>query len=428
MRNVVIASPIQTQSGYGYHAREFVKNILEQTQSEWNVKLLSMPWGMTPFSYPVPEEWKSKFTKIPIQSNPDIWIQITVPNEFQRVGRYNIGVTAGTEGTVCPPEWIDKINEFNLIIVPSEFTKQTFYETAKQTNKTITTTIRVVPEYFDEEYFDRSKPLIEIDGIDDIKEDFAFLFVGHWLQGQLGQDRKDISGMIHTFFNTYKDTKNAPALIIKTGGATYSITDRFDIDNKVEQIKEIFAAHELPNIYLLHGELSDDEMNSLYNHKKVKAMISFTKGEGFGRPLLEFATTGKPILAPHYSGQADFLKKEFICALPGRLTPIHQSAQNPFLIKEASWFTVDYKYAGNMMKEVQKNYKKWLELGKRQRFFAISNFSSTAVKEHYKSLVEFVTEQTKSIPVTQELKLPKLQKIGEKKETPKVQLPKLQKV
>ena len=100
MRNVVIASPIQTQSGYGYHAREFVKNILEQTQSEWNVKLLSMPWGMTPFSYPVPEEWKSKFTKIPIQSNPDIWIQITVPNEFPRVGRYSIGVNAGTEGTV----------------------------------------------------------------------------------------------------------------------------------------------------------------------------------------------------------------------------------------------------------------------------------------------------------------------------------------
>ena len=426
MRNVVIASPIQTQSGYGYHAREFVKNILEQTQSEWNVKLLSMPWGMTPFSYPVPEEWKSKFTKIPIQSNPDIWIQITVPNEFQRVGRYNIGVTAGTEGTVCPPEWIDKINEFNLIIVPSEFTKQTFYETAKQTNKTITTTIRVVPEYFDEEYFDRSKPLIEIDGIDDIKEDFVFLFVGHWLQGQIGQDRKDISGMIHTFFNTYKDTKNAPALIIKTGGATYSITDRFDIDNKVEQIKEMFAGHELPNIYLLHGELSDDEMNSLYNHKKVKAMISFTKGEGFGRPLLEFSLVNKPIITTNWSGHVDYLNPEFTVMLPGTLTNIHPSAANNMLLKEAQWLSVDSGHVGHYLKDVFENYKRYSDLAKRQGYQSRTNFSFEAMKDKLDKLFD---EKIPEFPKQVQLTLPKLNKIGNGNlELPKLQLPKLKPV
>ena len=416
MRKVVIASPVQTQSGYGHHAREVISNLIENKSKEWDIKLISLPWGHTPFSYPISDDWKSRVIPHQLQQQPDIWIQVTVPNEFQKVGKYNIGVTAGSEGTICPADWIDKINQFDLIIVPSNFTKKTFEDTAKTSNQLITTELRVIPEYFNEESYDKSKPLISIAGLDDIKESFAFLSVGHWLQGQLGQDRKDITGLVYNFLDTYKNANLAPALVLKTSGATYSVTDRVSIENNIEQIRELFKDHKLPNIYLLHGELSDDEMNSLYNHTKIKAMISFTKAEGFGRPLLEFSTTGKPIIAPHYSGPADFLKKDFIGSLPGQLTPIHQSAQNQFLIKEASWFTVDYKYASKMMLEVQKNYKKWLELGKRQRFFAISNFSREAVKEHYKSLIELIDKSTNHIPLQTELKLPSLK------------LPKLQKI
>jgi glycosyltransferase involved in cell wall biosynthesis len=416
MRKVVIASPVQTQSGYGHHAREVISNLIQQKGSEWDIKLISLPWGHTPLSYPIPADWKSRLISPQMTEQPDIWVQITVPNEFQRVGKFNIGVTAGTEGSVCPPEWIDKLNQFELTVVPSEFTKKVFEDTAKNSNKLITTNIQVVAEYFDDQCYDNTKPLNEIVGLADIAESFAFLSVGHWLSGNLGQDRKDISGLIHTFFNTFKNQTSAPALILKTSGATYSVTDRFEIENKIGQIRDLHKGDRLPNIYLLHGDLTDDEMNSLYNHPKVKAMISFTKGEGFGRPLLEFSTTGKPIIAPHYSGPADFLNKDFICALPGGLTPIDRSAQNQFLIKEASWHTVDYGYASKMMKEVKKNYKKWLELAKRQRYYAISNFSKNAVSKRYTELIEIVDKGTASIPIQQELKLPKLN------------LPKLQKI
>jgi glycosyltransferase involved in cell wall biosynthesis len=351
-----------------------------------------------------------------MQEQPDIWVQITVPNEFQKVGKFNIGVTAATEGDICPPDWIDKINQMDVTIVPSEFTKQVILNTAQATQKSVASNIQVVPEYFDETCYDNSKPLIELTGIDQIEESFAFLSVGHWLQGNLGQDRKDISGMIHTFFNTFKNQTSAPALILKTSGATYSVTDRFEVENKIAQIRDLHKKDRLPNVYLLHGDLTDDEMNSLYNHPKVKAMVSFTKGEGFGRPLLEFATTGKPIIAPHYSGPADFLNKDFICALPGGVTPIDASAQNQFLLKEAKWFTVDYRYAEKMLKEVKKNYKKWLELAKRQRYYAIANFSKKAVSKRYDELIEIIDKGTESIPMQQDLKLPKLN------------LPKLQKV
>lgn len=424
MRKVVIASPVATQSGYGHHAREIITNMIEQRGTEWDIKLVSLPWGHTPMTYPISTDLQLRIIPLPLQEQPDVWVQISVPNELQAVGKYNIGVTAGTEGDICPAEWIDKINAMQLLIVPSEFTKKTFEDTAKKHGKTITTRLEVVPEYFDETvYSTKAESATNADKVmavlNDIPESFVYLSVGHWLSGQLGEDRKNVGGVIHSFFNTFKNKKNTPALLLKCSGATYSVMDRMEIENKIEQIRDMFGKDKLPNVYLLHGELSDDEMNALYNHSKVKAMFSLTKAEGFGRPLLEFSTTGKPIIAPHYSGQADFLKKDFICAIPGALTPIHPSAQNEFLIGDAKWFTPDYGFASKMLEDVVKNYKKWAELAKRQRYFVNSTFTKTAVSAVYERVLGIADEGISKIPKAVELKLPQLKKI---------ELPKLQKV
>ena len=420
MRKVVISSPVATQSGYGHHAREIIKQFIDKKSKEWEINLLSMPWGNTPFTYPISSDWKQRFIGLPLQTKPDIWVQITVPNEFQAVGQYNIGVTAGTEGSVCNPEWIDRINQMQLIIVPSEFTKKTFEDTATQSGKPITTNIQVISEYFDDTVYSNKNVTTSIPALDSIKEKNAFLMCGHWLQGNLGEDRKNISGALHCFFTAFKDKQRStqPALVLKTSGATYSVTDRWEIEKKIEQVRNMFGTeiYKLPPVYLLHGDLTNAEMNALYNHPKIKAMVSFTKAEGFGRPLLEFASTGKPIMAPHYSGQADFLKKEFICALPGTLTNIHESAANDFLLKEAQWFTVDYGYASKMFVDILKNTKKWNELSKRQRYFVNSNFTETVISKRYDEVLKHIDTGIESIPKHVELKLPKLK------------LPKLQKV
>jgi len=421
MRNVVIASPLATQSGYGHHAREFITNAMELMSEEWDIKLVSMPWGHTPFTYPLPPHWQARMIGLPLQAQPDIWVQITVPNEFQAVGKYNIGVTAGTEGDICPKEWIESINKMQTVIVPSNFTKQVFEQTAKQHGLTITCDLQVISEYFRKEVYNSEKVYATVPELEEIPESFCFLAVGHWLTGQLGEDRKNLSGLLHTFFDTYKNKSGAPALILKSSGATYSVTDRWEIKRRITQIQQLFKNAKLPNVYLLHGDLTDDEMNALYNHSKVKAMVSFLKAEGFGRPLLEFATTGKPIMTPYYSGPVDFLNEEFICKLPGGLTPIHQSAQNQFLIAGAKWFTVDYKYAGKMFKDIQQNYKKWLTAGKRQRYHVNNNFTKEQVQKQYDAVFATIRTATESIPKQMELKLPKL-------DLPKLSLPKLQKV
>jgi hypothetical protein len=154
-------------------------------------------------TYPIPVDWQLRIIPLPLQYQPDIWIQISVPNELQAVGKYNIGVTAGTEGDICPEKWIDNLNAMQLVIVPSEFTKKAFEDTARQKNKSLTTRIEVIPEYFDETVYNNTNITTEIAELNDISESFAFLAVGHWLQGVIGEDRKNLSGLIHCFFNTY---------------------------------------------------------------------------------------------------------------------------------------------------------------------------------------------------------------------------------
>jgi glycosyltransferase involved in cell wall biosynthesis len=412
MRKCVISSPVATQSGYGHHAREFITNTFKFKSNEWDIKLVSMPWGHTPFTYPLPDNWMRSLVALPLSEQPDIWVQITVPNEFQPVGKFNIGVTAGTEGDVCPEAWIESINKMQITIVPSEFTKKSFENTAEKHKLTITTTIKVVPEYFNETIYNKNNNTAKILELQDIKESFCFLFVGHWLQGQVGEDRKNITGMLHTFLDTFKNKNNTPALILKTSGATYSVVDKDQMEKNVRQIIKLFPkGTKFPSIYILHGDLTDNEMNSLYNNTKVKAMVSFTKGEGFGRPLLEFTTTGKPVIAPHYSGPADFLNKEYITELPGGLTPIHPTAQNDFLIGDAKWFTPDYKYASKVFKEIVKHYNKFLSRSRKHIKYSNDNFSSLAVTKYYDELFEYIDTKIGSVPIHQPLNLPTLNKI-----------------
>ena len=239
MRKVVIAGPVATQSGYGHHVREIVDNFINIKGADWDIKLISLPWGNTPMTYPVSEDWQKRVIGLPLREQPEVWVQVSVPSELQAVGKYNIGITAGTEGDLCPDKWIDNLNAMQLIIVPSEFTKQVFEDSARHYNKTITPTIHVVPEYFDKDTYN-TENVSNLDILNDIPESFIFLSVGHWLQGQLGEDRKNVGGLVHRFFETYKNKKNQPALLLKTSGATYAVMDRMEIETRINQIRELF--------------------------------------------------------------------------------------------------------------------------------------------------------------------------------------------
>jgi hypothetical protein len=429
----IVSSPVDTFSGYGARSRDFIKSLIKAKGDEWDIKLLSQRWGSTPFGFlneDIADEQDLLSRIIPQMTvQPDVWFQITVPNEFQKVGKHlSVGVTAGIETTICDPSWIEGCNRMDLILGSSTHTKTVFEgsqfeQKDKNTNQTVgivklTTPVEVLFEGVDlNKYFKSTPPQTDlVKSLSSIKEDFCFLFVGHWLQGGFGEDRKNVSYMIKAFLEVFKSKTKSPALILKTSSATTSIMDRNSLLEKIEQIRKTVKGR-LPNIYLLHGDLEDEDINDLYNHSKVKAMVSFTKGEGFGRPLLEFTLSEKPVIASGWSGHMDFLDQEASVLVGGVLKPIHSSAVMPnMLIEDSQWFTPDDSQAGHALREVFENYKTFLPGAKKQASISRNNFSLDKMTE---TLTRILEEKTNPIPKFIPLELPKLNKI---------ELPKLKKL
>ena len=424
----VISCPIDTYSGYGARSRDFVKALYELKKDEYDVEVLAQRWGSTPWGYikDHSEEWgflEPLLAKQQMTKQPDLWIQITVPNEFQNVGKFNIGVTAGIETTLCPASWIDGLNKMNLTLASSKHAKDIMMSTGyKEQDKNgvairelkVEKPIEVLFEGVDlDKYFYVADE--DLDGtdlvqeLDEIKEEFCFLFVGHWLQGDLGEDRKNVGLTIKTFLETFRNKKNKPALILKASGAGSSIMDRNTMLDKIEAIRNTISG-DLPNIYLLHGELDDKDINNLYNHGKVKAMISLTKGEGFGRPLLEFTLAKKPIIATAYSGHVDFLYMENTCLVGGTLKQIHPSAVvDNLLIKESSWFSPDVKQAEFYLRDVYEKYSKYEEKAKKQAHQSKTKFSFEEMKTLLGTYLDKIPKQVGlTLPKLKKIELPKI--------------------
>jgi len=425
----VVSCPIDTFSGYGARSRDIVISLIKS--NKYDVKILPQRWGNTPFGFLKADNPDHKLMMdCTLQGNqlpkqPDVWMQITVPNEFQPVGKYNIGVTAGIETTLCDAEWIEGVNRMNLTLVSSEHAKAVFKNSRFEKRSTQTQQVEGIVELnapvevlFEGADLNKYKiidlpsdsQVLEV--LNDIPESFCYLFVGHWIKGDQGEDRKDISGLIKTFLETFKGQKVRPALIVKTSNATSSIMDRESILDKIRAIEEQVGG-DLPSIYLLHGDLLDEEINELYNHPKVKAFVSFTKGEGFGRPLLEASLTAKPVIASNWSGHLDFLNDDMSVLLQGEVKQIHPSAVvEKMLLAESGWFTVNYKKASDVLVDVYKNYKKYTDGAKRQAYRSRTEFSLDKMAEKLLSIID------SKIPKPVEFKLPQLKKI---------ELPKLKK-
>jgi hypothetical protein len=421
---VVVSCPLETMSGYGARSRDIVKALLKH--NKYDVKVISQRWGNTSWNaLDINNEEDKKlldtiWRQPQLPQQPDVWIQITVPNEFQPVGKFNIGITAGIETTICDPSWIEGVNRMNLTLVSSNHAKtvfetSTFEKRDKNTNQMVgiiklEKPIEVLFEGIDlnKYFYIDDNDLEETDlvlSLDNIKEEFCYLFVGHWMQGEIGEDRKNVGYMIKAFLETFKNKKNKPALILKTSQVTNSIMDREEILKKIDAVKQTVKG-DIPNVYLLHGDLDDKDINDLYNHVKVKAMVSLTKGEGFGRPLLEFSVSKKPIIASNWSGHLDFLHPEYSILVGGTLTNVHPSAvAKDMILSEAQWFTPNDISVANSFKDVFENYNKYLESSKRQSHYSKTNFSFDKMVEVLDNIFE------NKIPKQVELNLPKLKKV-----------------
>ena len=355
-QKILLKGPLLTRSGYGEQAR-FALRSLRAHEDKFDIFIQPLEWGKTSWINELNEEreWIDAVIEKTIhyiQQNGefDVSLQVTVPNEFEKLAKVNIGYTAGIETTKVAPEWIDKSNSIDRLIVVSNHAKQVFESTSytlinEQTKQefpfALTTPVDVV-----------NYPVKTYDNLPEIELDLTtennFVCVS-----QFGP-RKNLPNLIKWFVEEFKD--DDVGLILKTNVMKNSLIDKKSSEVRIKQALKGLPKERKCKVYLLHGDMTDEEIHSLYLHKKVDAFVSFTHGEGFGLPIFEAAYSGIPVVTLGWSGQCDFLfdhmGKESFYNVSFDIQPIQKEAiWDGVLQKDSMWSFAREDSAKQKMRE-----------------------------------------------------------------------------
>ena len=428
---IVFQSSFATRSGYGMWSLDLAKSLLRYCKAkDYDLRMIPTAWGSCSkrniedlLSDPEARELVDKILKENLNRQPDLYFHVSIPNEFQPHGKFNIGVTAGIETTTASPQFIEGLNRMNMNIVMSNFNKEVFNATEylkKNPNGTSEPLksikpIEVLPWGINTAVYKKTD--VGIPSIDSemvkIPETFAFFFSGQWTSGHINGDRKAIGHLIETFLRAFANVENPPCLILKSSGAQISAIDRHDCLTKINDVTNMVRASlptaTLPNVYLFYGELTDAEMNALFNHEKVKVNVSFTHGESWGMSGLMGTMTGKPSILSKWSGHLDYLNPEYADFFEGKLEPLPNEAINDWLIKDSQWFNVDREKAAEKLKSYFTNYsQERLDKAEKLRIENVSKFSFETMNTQFHALLD---KYVPTIARENAIVLPKLKKI-----------------
>ena len=403
-KRILVRAPALTRSGYGEHSR-FILRALRKHEDKYDIHLYPVNWGKCGWIYQDDEErrwldkliYKTAAHQQASQGNPqyDASVQVTIPNEWQPLAPVNIGVTAGIETNKVAPVWLEQANYMNKVVTISEHSKQSFLNSSydgvdKQTGAPVHLTcnkdIAIMPY-----------PIKKYDEVElDIKldTDFNFLTVAQW------GPRKNLENTVVWFVEEFIDNPEV-GLIVKTFAHGNSITDRHHTTQKLSNLLKKYENRKC-KIYLLHGDMSEQEMHSLYKYSSVKALISLTHGEGFGLPLFEAAYSGLPVIAPEWSGHVDFLcaprkdkktGKEKIRPHFARvdydLAPVQEFAFWDGVIEKDSMWCYPQQGSYKMrLREVYKEHGRFLKQAKELQKWVCSNFTEEQQFEKFNAVLE----------------------------------------
>lgn len=335
MKSAILRGPSLTQSGYGVHCRQIAEWLL--SKQDVDVKFQVLPWGDTPWildnnSY---DGLVEKITKKSVDGNVekkyDVSLQLQLPNEWDpTIANFNVGITAGVETDVCNPSWVKSCNAMDVVIVPSKHAANCLKNSGN-----ITKPIKVVPESFCNSILDYDDS--QENPFPRFSTNFNFLIFGQTTGDNPFNDRKNIFFTIKWLCEAFKNDKDV-GIVIKT-----NIGRNTKIDyNKTKQMLKMLLREcrkgDFPKLHLLHGEMSDNEIAHLYKHDQIKALVSLTRGEGFGLPILEAAASGLPVIATEWSGHTDFLNHGKYIPVSYSLTPVHKTrVDEKIFISGAKW-------------------------------------------------------------------------------------------
>jgi len=420
-KKVIIKGPFLSRSGYGEQAR-FALRSLKNREDLFDIFLINIRWGNTGWIWESNEErewidekiqktvhYIEEHKKNNVTPQFDISLQVTIPQEWEKMAPINIGYTAGTESTKISPQWIEKSKMMDKILVTSHHTRYAFDNTSYSAQNSKTgeiidfkndTPIEVV-----------SYPVRRFDPCKDfqleLKHDFNFLCNAQW------SPRKNIGNTIRWWLEEFWDQE--VGLIVKGSVANNSYLDRQFTESRLEMILGEFKDRKC-SVYLLHGDLSENELSALYQHDKIKAFINLAHGEGFGLPVFEAAYYGLPVIAPDWGGVVDFLyapkkdkkgkekKKHHFTKVEYDIKPIQQEAVwEPILVKDSMWcFPKQGSYKMGLRK-IYKNYDVAKKEAEKLQKWVCKEFESN--KKYTAFFNSFYQDETANIDIE---KVPKI--------------------
>jgi len=378
---LVFQAPVLSLSGYGSHARDIFNVLMDS--DDWEVHLIPVQWGGTSTTGNFSRDFLDKVvfaskTEVNPDRNKSLWMQLGTPNEFRPLAKVNIGVTAGVESDTMTQEFLNGCNSMTAVIATSEFVRRMFMSHGT------TIPIHTIFEPYDKVLLEKAEPTIL-----NIPTKFNFLCVGQWGAGGYGQDRKNIGLLISEFCKIYKDNPDI-GLILKTSSRNVSSADKYVTQERILAAK---LGLKEPSVYLIHGDLTDEEMYGLYKSPQVNVLFSPTHGEGFWRPGLEAAVSGVPIVVTGWGGHTDFLSNQTSTFIDYELLPVPSIVYQPQIWAPGMrWAEPNIDQIRRFLREVPKNY----ETLKARAMNAREGFQKTFTQEEFKTQLLTVLDKYRS--------------------------------
>jgi len=384
VKKVLLRAPILTSSGYGVHSRQIFSWLLSESKiRNFEIDVECLNWGNCSWIVDDTKEMgligevmkRSKKVAPPY----DATFQVQLPDEWNsELGKFNVGITAAVESDKCNPKWIEACNKMDSIVVPSTFTKNVLKRSGILLKK-----IDVVPEWYHD--------TIDLDSIEDIdlklSTPFNFLTIGMLTHLDPAQDRKNLANTISNICTKFKDNKEI-GIVVKTCMGKTSSRDRNQTKEFFSQlVKNARGDSSYPKIYLLHGNMTKEELAALYKNKNISCYVSLTRAEGYGLPLVEAAAAGLPIIATNYSGHLEFLKGQPFLPVDYNMIDIPKAKiDDRIFVKDTRWAEPSRESYFTKLDEVYYNYGYHKNNALKISDHMKENFSKNAIIKKYNKL------------------------------------------